>query len=245
MAYMAAMTLPQLRQLVRDILHEYELGQGAFWKDTTLENFINVAYRYYMLQVELINPGTFVQSLTPISVVSGTDTYALSSDSFLLWAIWWSVATYDKVVVWESNWFRKFEHVESATPYFLNKPDYVPSVRVRGTSIILRPAPTAAFANAIIPEVVAFPVILTGSGAVDAALHPVLHPLIALRAAYLSLSEDGNNPQNFQGLSDTLMGAERSAVTLLTGSTHPRLEQQTQSQTAAAGNPPGLGVKRG
>jgi len=228
MAYMAGMTLTTLLTLLREVLHEYNTGLGAFWTDAALTDFINIAYRFYMVKVETANPGKFVEALTPISVVADTDTYTLPSDVFSLWALRWEITSYDPVIVWESSRFRRLESTEKASSHFTNSPTYVPAVRIRGNSAILHPMPgPESYSNALVPEAVVFPPVLTGSDAVDLRLHPVLHPLIALRAGYLALAEDGTQPEAFRGLTETLTMAEADAFNLMTTTIHPRLESVT------------------
>ena len=229
MAYMAAMTLTNLLAFVRVYLHEYDTSQGTFWLDTGLTLHINSAYRYYMLLIERYNPGVFAEALNPIAVVAATTTYIDLPPEFLIpWALWWKQELAIRpTLIWKSPRFVGVEGQKSATPYFDDEDmTDVPSVRVLGSKVLLIPTPLVN--GVIIPEGIVFPIDLVGSAAVDARIHPVAHSLIAQRAAFFALAEDGESIQNYSGLITSLAAGEQNLIAILSGASFEPLNTENK-----------------
>ena len=217
MPYMAAMTLTELIALTRIYLHEYATSQGDFWVDPSLTKHINSAYRYYMLLTERHDWGAFAESFTPIPVTAGVTTYVDLPTEFLTpWALWWLEASNPiQTLIWKSPRFKDAESGSGAALFFPDD-DVVgkPTVRVLGNRILLLPAPTMD--GVIIPEGIVFPPELSNTvTTVDSRVHPVIHPLIAQRAAFFALAEDGENIQNYTGLVTSLAQAEQNFKEIL------------------------------
>lgn len=215
--YMAALTLTQLIALTRVYLHEYETSQGDFWLDTSLTQHINSSYRYYMLLTERHDWGAFAEAFAPITVVANTTTYIdLPAEFMTPWALWWKeVANPNLTLIWKSPRFKGAESFSGSTLFF--EDDNLigkPTVRVLGNRILLLPSPTVN--GVIIPEGIIFPPELSGgSSVVDSRIHPVIHPLIAQRAAFFALAEDAENIQNYTGLVTSLAAAEQNFKEIL------------------------------
>ena len=238
MPYMAAMTLTDLLALVRVHLHEYDISQGDFWTTPNLTLHINSAYRYYMLLIERHNPGAFAEVLTSIPVTSGATTFIDLPPEFLVpWALWWlqsSVPT--PTLIWKSPRFVGMEAQSGATPDFgEDDVTYKPSVRVLGSKALLIPTPTVN--GSILPEGIVFPIELTGGATVDARIHPVAHSLIAQRAAFFALAEDGENIQNYTGLVTSLAAAEQNFIGILGGASFEALNTESKQPVVPAQQP--------
>lgn len=218
MTYMAAKTLTELIALTRVYLHEYDISSGVFWADAGLTSHINSAYRYYMLLVERHDWGAFAESFAPINVVANTTTYIDLPAEFLTpWALWWKQASAPRpTLIWKSPRFKGMESQPNSTPVF--EDDGVmnqPAVRVLGNRVLFLPTPTVG--GTIIPEGIVFPPELDSSSntTVDSRIHPVIHPLIAQRAAFFALAEDGEGIQNYAGLTSSLATAEQNLKEIL------------------------------
>lgn len=215
-SYMVAMTLPELIDLARVYLHEYDISQGDFWSSTNLTKHINSAYRYYMLLVERHDWGAFAEAFAPIIVVANTTTYIdLPSDFLIPWALWWkATGATIQTLIWKSPRFKGAESFNGSDLFFEDDAHLVkPSVRVLGGRVLLLPTPTVG--GVIVPEGIVFPPELTGSAVVDVRIHPVIHPLIAQRAAFFALAEDGESIQNYTGLVTSLAAAEQNFKEIL------------------------------
>jgi len=226
---MAAMTLTNLLALVRVYLHEYDTSQGTFWLDAGLTLHINSAYRYYMLLIERYNPGAFAEVLTSIPVTSGvTKSINLPPEFLVPWALWWlqsSVPT--PTLIWKSPRFVGMEAQSGVTPDFgEDAVTYKPSVRVLGSKALLIPTPTVN--GSILPEGIVFPIELTEGTTVDTRIHPVAHSLIAQRAAFFALAEDGENIQNYTGLVTSLAAGEQNLIAILSGASFEPLNTENK-----------------
>jgi hypothetical protein len=238
MAYMAAMTLTNLLALVRVYLHEYDTSHGTFWLDAGLTLHINSAYRYYMLLIERYNPGAFAEAFAPITVSKTITTHIDLPPEFLIpWALWWQQElTVRPTLIWKSPRFVGVEGQKSATPYFDDEDmTDVPSVRVLGSKVLLIPTPPVN--GVIIPEGIVFPIDLVGSAAVDARIHPVAHSLIAQRAAFFALAEDGESIQNYSGLVTSLAVGEQNLIAILSGASFEPLNTESKQVSASTQQP--------
>ena len=228
--YMAAMTLTELIALTRVYLHEYETSQGDFWLSASLTKHINSAYRYYMLLTERHDWGAFAEAFAPITVVANTTTYIDLPPEFLTpWALWWkATGATIQTLIWKSPRFKGAESFSGSDLFFEDDAALVkPSVRVLGGRILLLPTPTVG--GVIIPEGIVFPPELSsGTDIVDIRIHPVIHSLIAQRAAFFALAEDGENIQNYTGLITSLAAAEQTFKEILDIACYNPLNTETK-----------------
>jgi len=236
---MAAKTLTDLITLTRVYLHEYETSQGTFWLDAGLTQHINSAYRYYMLLVERHDWGAFAEAFAPITVTAYTTTYIDLPPEFLTpWALWWlEVNNPVQTLIWKSPRFKGAESFPGSTEFF--EDDAVigkPTARVLGNRILLLPAPVVD--GVIIPEGIVFPPeLINGTDTVDGRVHPVIHSLIAQRAAFFALAEDGENIQNYTGLITSLQAAEQNVKEILDIACFNPLNTETKMNDMPATGP--------
>jgi hypothetical protein len=191
-----------------------------------------------MLLVERHDWGAFAEAFTPINVVANTTTYIDLPPEFLTpWALWWKeTGAVIPTLIWKSPRFKGAESFSGSDLFFEDDSLTIkPTVRVLGGRVYLIPTPTVS--GTIIPEGIVFPIELTGTAEVDVRIHPVIHPLIAQRAAFFALAEDGENIQNYTGLVTSLAAAEQNFKEILDIACFNPLNTETKMDAMPATGP--------
>ncbi len=215
MTAIAAKKREDLRAIVRYLLNEYTSGSGAFWTDTVLNSYLELAFSHYNLFVCQFNPDRFLTQLTAITVVNGTASYALTNSPFVVWCVYWRQTLYSDLPIYRNPLFKDPSAVEQSTLTINSAPAYLPQARIVGGNIELSPTPGAVTAT-LIPEVIEFPAFVSADAvALDAKCHPIVHNLIALKAAELALIEDAEDPNVYSRLTQTIQQEEQYIASIL------------------------------
>ena len=133
-------TQAQLRTRVREKVDE---DTAAFWSNTLIDNQLSEAYRFYWAWIIKLHEGYFLKTDNISYDANSAGEYALPSDFF-------KIRLLSRVISAEKIPLRYFERYDNALPTTLTNSIYnLPTYRMRGSKLVIEPAPDFSLTNAL------------------------------------------------------------------------------------------------